>query len=365
MSNKIPKTINTNEVKNPIDMFAYPFVKLVQWGEFNYVYRSLEVFFVVEDGFCFCTPHFKMFDTYEDFYKKIEKLKDGGFKDVEKYEEALLLEIYKLKNYEDFKDSSFYIPRYHPHYIGKYNTQNVNKNIPQYKKYQEAKKLGFKSKGYYENAQRINCEDPELFHEFRNSGFFEQRSRFSQSNYEDFIEARKKGFKTKEHYDGALKLGIKDFKTYEQFLESGCETKEDFEQVLKFQKKLPKLKKQYEHKMNTIEKDAKKALDSGFLSEYVRLKYLLLEKFSELLYMIIYEVPIDENNELYLEDLIEKIENKLNHSIVSKDELHTWRLTRNDIVHEHYKVNDDELQEAKKFFKGVESKFESILMEYN
>ncbi|TFF63579.1 MAG: hypothetical protein EU521_01105 [Promethearchaeota archaeon] len=125
------------------------------------------------------------------------------------------------------------------------------------------------------------------------------------------------------------------------------------------------MRKEYEQKIQSIKNDAKKALETGFLSDYVRLKYHLLAKYSELLYMILYKVPLDENNELHIEDIIHKIEDKVNQSIVSIDQLHTWRIIRNDIVHEQYKVKSDELEEAKRFFREAESKFEVLLNEKN
>ena len=71
----IPITIETNEVLNEIDMFAYEFENLVRIGKNEIVFRSPDVFFISKEGFCFCTPHFKLVESYEDFLGIINKLK--------------------------------------------------------------------------------------------------------------------------------------------------------------------------------------------------------------------------------------------------------------------------------------------------
>ncbi|MFO8020808.1 MAG: hypothetical protein R6U96_19450, partial [Promethearchaeia archaeon] len=99
----------------------------------------------------------------------------------------------------------------------------------------------------------------------------------------------------------------------------------------------------------------------NFNEEYIRLRYLMIEKFSELAYMVLYKVPIDETTDLNIEKTFKKIEKKSGQPLSEVNDLHKWRLMRNDIVHDHYKVGENEIEQAKQFFNDVETQFEKIL----
>lgn len=226
-NNYIPITIETNEVLNQIDMFAYEFKNLVRIGKYEIVFRSPDVFFISKDGFCFCTPHFKLVKSYEDFLGIINTLKDDGFNDPIEYEEAMRLEIHSMNKYKEFKESKFYQSSFHLHNS---NTppQQINSNISQnkskYKKYIDAKQAGFESEQDYDNAKQIKCENSQLFFDFLESDFCQDRRniRGNRHNYEEFLKAREMGFHDKEIYNNARRLGFEDVITYEQFIESGC-----------------------------------------------------------------------------------------------------------------------------------------------
>jgi len=361
----IPITIETNEVLNQIDMFAYEFENLVRTGKYKVVFRSPDVFFISKDGFCFCTPHFNLVKTYKDFLGIINKLKEDGFSETIEYEEAMRLEILTKNEYKAFKESKFYQSGFHLHNSNT-NPQQINNNISinrsKYQKYLDAKQAGFESEQDYDNAKQINCENSQIYFEFLESDFCQDRRniRGNRHNYEEFLKAKEMGFHDKETYNNARRFGFEDAIIYEQFIESGCENREEFEKVIEFQKSLPVFIQNEQNKIKDIKKDAKRALDSNFPEEYIRLSYLLVEKLSELTYIRILKIPLNESNDLKIEDIIQKIEEKTKEKIVNYEELHKWRILRNKIVHDHIKIDENTLSEATAFFNEGVSKLENI-----
>lgn len=364
-NNYIPITIETNEVLNQIDMFAYEFENLVRIGKYEVVFRSPDIFFISKDGFCFCTPHFKLVKSYEDFLRIINTLKDDGFNDPIEYEEAMRLEIHSMNKYKEFKERKFYESSFHLHNSNTPPQQiigNISRNKSKYEKYLNAKKAGFESEQDYDNAKQINCENSQLYFEFLESDFCQDRRniRGNRNNYEEFLKAKEMGFHDKETYNNARRFGFEDAITYEQFIESGCENREEFEKVIEFQKSLPVYIQNEQNKIKEIKKDARRALDSNFLEEYIRLSYLVIEKLAELTYIRILKIPLNESNDLKIEEIIQKIEEKTKEKIVNYDELHKWRILRNRIVHNHIKIDENTLSEATAFFNEGVSKFENI-----
>ncbi|MHA1344522.1 MAG: hypothetical protein ACTSQG_11080 [Promethearchaeota archaeon] len=366
-NNYVPITIETNEILNQIDMFAYDFESLVRRGKHEIVFRSSDMFFIPKDGFCFCTPHFNLVETYEDFLGIINKLKDGGFSDPIEYEEAMRLEIHSMKEYKEFKKSDFYEKGFFLHNSNVRAdriTSNINRNRRQYKTYLNAKEKGFKSEQDYNKAKKINCENSQLYFEFLDSTFYKERRYYCDDEecFEEFLIAKQKGFHDKETYKNACRLGFDDAIIYEQFIESGCENREEFEKVLEFQKSLPSYIQKEQNKIKEIKKDAKRALDSNFLGEYIRLSYLLLEKSSRLTYIKIYKIPLNVSNDLKIEEIIQKIEEKTKCKMVNYEELHKWRKLRNRIVHDHIKIDENTLLEAKAFFDQTISKLKNSIL---
>ncbi len=358
----IPITIETNEVLNEIDMFAYEFENLVRSGKYKIVFRSPDVFFISKDGFCFCTPHFELVKTYEDFLVIINELKDNGFTEPIEYEEAMRLDILSINEYKEFKESKFYGSRFLLHNSNTPPQQirnNVNINRSKYEKYLAAKKAGFESEQDYDKAKQINCENSQLYFEFLESDFLDDRRyRNNNRSYEEFLKAKQMGFRDKETYNNAIGLGFKDVITYEQFIESGCENREEFEKVIEFQKSLPDFVQKEQNKIKAIKKDAQRALDSQFLEEYIRLNYLHVEKLSKLTYVQLYKVPLDATNDLNVEEIFHKIEEKTGKDMIDYGKLHEWRTLRNKIAHDHVKIDEATIVEAKSFFNFVISNLE-------
>jgi len=354
----IPITIETNEIQNQIDMFAYDFEQLVKIGNYEIVFRSPEVFFILKDGFCFCTPHFELFQTYKEFYEVISKLRSNGFKEPIEYEEAMRLNILSLEKYKEFKESRFYEGNFKLHNSDANTNQirsQISQNKSKYEKYLSAKAAGFENERDYDNAKQLDCINARLFFEFLHSEFFQNERHFSheKSNYQMFVKAKEMGFQNKEEFNKATSLGFNDIASYKQFVESGCETKEDFDRVIEFQKTLPDFIQNLKEKINEIRNDSKKALDSNSSEEYVRLNYLLLEKMSELSYFELYKIPLDEINNLNTTEILQKIEEKSQKKFIDYDELHKWRIIRNKIVHDHYKIDESTLNDAKRYFNQV------------
>ncbi|TFF63578.1 MAG: hypothetical protein EU521_01100 [Promethearchaeota archaeon] len=90
----------------------------------------------------------------------------------------------------------------------------IKRNKKLYKKYKNARDLGFKSKNVYFRAKNIDCKNPDLYHEFVNSPFYEISRHSNKDAFDMFLKYKKGGFKNKKELDIAYRLGIN---TYEEF----------------------------------------------------------------------------------------------------------------------------------------------------
>lgn len=109
-------------------------------------------------------------------------------------------------------------------------------------------------------------------------------------------------------------------------------------------------------------KDAEESLNSGRYEEFLRLKYLTIEKFAELIQAKILEIPDVEGSELKISDIFEKIENELGIKVADLKDLTRWRRFRNKVIHENQKIRKEEALEANDFFDGVLSNLRRVLL---
>ena len=80
------------------------------------------------------------------------------------------------------------------------------------------------------------------------------------------------------------------------------------------------------------------------------LKYLSIEILAKALYIKILHKEISKENDLNLSEIIKAIQRELNINFGILEELNEWRLIRNKIVHEHFKIGEKVAAKAKVFF---------------
>ena len=109
-------------------------------------------------------------------------------------------------------------------------------------------------------------------------------------------------------------------------------------------------------KINEIDEDAQLAYESERYKEYIRLKYLSLEKRIELLYYKVFNNFIPIRAKMKIFDNINEIETRLNVKFGMKNELKRWKKIRNLIVHDYNKVQKKQAQLSKLFFNKLSNK---------
>ena len=154
-------------------------------------------------------------------------------------------------------------------------------------------------------------------------------------------------------------MNIEDNDEYQEYLKSGCTTKEDFEF---FKKELPSLIENSEKTLKQSLKDANKAFDSGGYEEFIRLYFLAIEKLTNAFYLKIFKKDLKSVNDKIIDDMIEEIGNKINLRLVDINELKYWRRIRNKVIHDNLKIDKDKAEKGKEFFDEFYKKLNS---EYN
>ena len=251
------------------------------------------------------------FYEFED-YLKANKL---GFQKKFEYDEAVELGIDNSEEYSLFKNSEFY----------------------EFEDYLKANKLGFQKEDEYDDAMKLGIDNYEEYSLFKKSGFYE---------FEDYLKANKLGFQKEDEYDEAVELGIDNYAEYKEYQESGCESKEEFE----FFKKMPQIIENIHKKLSEIVKDADKAFKSNQFEEFIRLKFLSIEKMAELTHLKVFKWERWKEKDLKVDDIIDRIEEKLHIKFTDYEELKYWRRIRNKIIHEHLKIEKDKAEKGKEFF---------------
>ena len=108
-----------------------------------------------------------------------------------------------------------------------------------------------------------------------------------------------------------------------------------------------------------INQDAHKAFKEGRYSDYIELKYRGAEIFYKSFYKEILKKEIKDED--YLSDIIREIEQKLNMNSGILKKLNKWRLIRNQIVHEHLKVDKKKAEGAMHFFNKLYQLFKEYV----
>ncbi len=187
--------------------------------------------------------------------------------------------------------------------------------------YIKGKRHFFDEKREFEHAKQLGIKFKKGYDAFINSGY---------RKYNDYLEANEGCFEEKSDFYKAKELGIKTLKEYQNFLNKGF--------------------KDYLDKIREIDNDAEEAYNENRWGDYVRLKYLSYEKRAEILYYKVFDKEISQENDLNLSQIISTIEEKINKKFGINNDLYKWRLKRNEIIHEHIKVDKNMADKAKNFF---------------
>lgn len=395
MPNEFPTTIITripdffhNDYSNRILLQNNQFIELVKIEELKTVFRcgkkDYEAFFAVKEGFCFYTSCYDI-KTYEELLNEHKVAEEKGFTKFSDYIKAKKIGAENNDVFSEFCRSKFYDKNEYENeyeidiydFTGEFNEQSYawkikkyfEKNSQPFREFEhakkireekkkieeeakkEAKKRGFSNVEQYRLASTLGNLSSDEFNEFRDSRFYQGdfSSEKNKNGYQEFKEEKKAinlGFDSLENYRDALRLEFKDAKIYFEFLQSKCETREEFE----FFKNLPRLLEIKIKKIDEVVNDAEKAYKSNRFEEFIRLKFLSLELITDALYFKTFRKGVEPNDDLKVDDIINKIESQINKSLVDHEELKYWRRIRNKIVHDHAKIEKDRVEKGKEFF---------------
>ena len=316
-----PKIIFTNRLsQRDLQKATIPsdqFVELIKAGNFPYLFcdfsprhRDPSFLYIIKEG-VFIINDKKDAEPLEEFFH----VKKAGFEDFQEFLNAQRFNIPNSSDYIEFRESKFF------------GWQKKN-----YETFLDAKKRGFIERNEYEAAMNMGIENKQEYDDYRE---------FKVYPYTEYLKAKKGGFKNKEEYEKAQKQGYDDAKAYRDFLQK---------------RYIP-----FEKKINTIKKDCQQAFASSRWEEFIRLKYLLIEKLTELIFLKMNDLTYIKNqNELQINEILEEIEKKSSNQFINYDELNKWRIMRNNIVHEHLKIDSNTANEGKNFMNTLISKLEEI-----
>lgn len=221
--------------------------------------------------------------------------------------------------YRKFKQSNFY-----------------GYSLKEFEVFKDAIVNGFDDQKEYRNARSIGIKTKKEYDTFIESGY---------RNYQDYLEAMEGGFEDTKVFYNARELGVLTYNKYKDFLEKGYKEMLD--------------------KVAEIEVDAEKMYQNRQYEQLIQLRYLAAEKLSEIVYFKLFNKKISIDDNLNLSEIIRNIEEKLNTKLNSLDELNKWRIKRNEIVHEHIKVEQGTVDIANQFFaefmRKLRAEFDKLL----
>ncbi len=288
----------------------------------------------MKEGYLFYTESYILND-FEKFYKATLEFQNLGFINFNECAESFKFGIDQREKYLEFKKSGFL------------HIDNPNS----YQEFLIYKEGGFENKKDYLDAKDLNISTKDEYLEFIMSGF---------QKYNAYLNAQSQGFNKKTEFDDAKKFGFANYNEYEEFLKSGCKSKEEY---IFFTNQLPILIKKNQKIIKQTEKDAEKAFNSKRFEEFIRLRFLSIEKLSEALYVSLYKKEFKHEDDKKVDDLINEIGIKINKKLVDYDELKYWRRIRNKVVHQNLKVSLDKAEKGKEFFDEIFDRLFKLLQE--
>ncbi len=237
-----------------------------------------------------------------------------------------------------------------------------------YEEFRAAKKNGFITKDEVDAAKLFGIETQQELTSFLQSGFppYDNAETYSGPRrgdrhqypqlYKDYLAAQKGGFTKKSAFEEARTKGFDTAAEFAKFKASGCKDKDEYVRITQ---KINETILKTDDQLTEIAKDARAAYDSKRYEEYVRLRYLAIEKRVTLIYVKYHNRLLPDD--IVIEDIIHDFETKIKTTIVTNDDLTNWRRTRNKVIHDNYKISPQMAGKAQKFFDDLEMKLVDLL----
>ncbi|MEE9377294.1 MAG: hypothetical protein V3V33_04580 [Candidatus Lokiarchaeia archaeon] len=210
-------------------------------------------------------------------------------------------------------------------------------SLKNFETFKDALINGFEDNREYQNANSMGIKTKKEYDKFKESGY---------KRYQDYLDAIKGGFEDTNLFYKAKQVGIPTYKKYKDFIEKG------FKDML--------------DKVGEIEADAEEMYNNKQYEQVLQLRYLAVEKLSKIVYFKLFDKKITKENNLNLSVIIESIENRLKTKLGMVDELNKWRLKRNEIVHDHIKLEQGTADLANQFFiecmHKLKTEFDKLLL---
>lgn len=281
-------TINVYEKDKIVKMDTPDFINLVESLNQKVVFKTAEYFFVVVEGVSFGTWHFETEGTYGDFYTFNKKLEKSDLKEPEERLAALILKIEDFSNFKQFLTTNFHKEVHKNKYykLQKDYAKYLKDNQGRFQAFLDGKSKGFND--FEEYSQAMDCKIPThyAFVEFKQSPFTVRHP--NDEDYQDFLNYKAGGFQNIEVYREAKRYDFTNNLDYTYFRESGCRTKQEYEENLKVLYHVPDLDKAQIAKFAAMIKDTKEKFRYGQFGEFFRLKYIFFEQLVDILYKRIF-----------------------------------------------------------------------------
>ena len=312
---KLPPIIYTEKPDSRfpyIYVYSESFFEMVENLKLEYLFSAVSprqrnsdfMFFFVKDGFMIIlSPRER---------RAIEDVDIGDFISLDQFLEANYFGIPNVDEFIKFQASGF--------------RDTVTKK--DYLNYVYATQKGFPSKNSFEHAMKLGIPSGEEYQEFKKVGV----------SYDDYKLMVAGGFTDKTEYGAAKQLGIETQKAYLEYITKRYDP--------------------YLEKIKEIKKDFEDSFTSKRFEEFIRLGYLLAEKMGELVYYKLFDKQPENKEDVNLSEILASIENKIGKNLNIIDDLHSWRKIRNDIVHEHLKIDQDTANRGGEFFR----RFDAVLL---
>ena len=139
-------------------------------------------------------------------------------------------------------------------------------------------------------------------------------------------------------------MGFLTSKTYEMFVESELDTKEEFDYMMNV---FPSIVENELVSIEQIMSEADAAFKEGRYQENVLKDYLYNEKLLNLAYTAMYKRKIEK--EVMYDEVLKDLKSKHGLEIKNVAEFTRYRRMRNGITHDNYKVSKQEASDAKKY----------------
>ncbi len=378
--NVVPPTIASTQLDNAtISDFGTPdFIKVVNLFHPEVIFRiqneainndgtsrdGREVsFYFFHDGVAYCTDSHG-FGEYSYLLEAWKFFNSGntGFENFADSVTAFRIGCPNKAEFDQFMESGY------PERYDVDSLDNLEAVKGLYSEFYTAKKNGFVTKNDAHAAALFGIGTQQELVTFLQSGFAPYDDADSYNNYrnrnqpqflqlyEAYLAAQKGGFTKKSAFEEARTKGFDTAAEFAKFKASGCKTKDEYVRITQ---KINETILKTDDQLTEITKDAEAAYASKRYEEYVRLRYLAIEKRVTLIYVKYHNRLLPDD--VVIEDIIHDFETKIKTTIVTNDDLTNWRRTRNKVIHDNYKISPQMAGKAQKFFDDLDMKLVDLL----